>query len=261
VRGSGVFKSRHHDECDEPQTMTFQFTGPVVNVSIHTNGAFPAPCPTVTLTARAYNGATLVDSASFEEGCSDSPRTHDHYHNAGPITKLVITPPEPMPSTGAQFIIKYYAPCPETPDPVFNDPSVRQQLNLEWSRALGDDRERAGWIYQDTQTGEYVVWTDLVSRRDRCGVDMPNTPPPMAGKIPVRSWHAHVIGQGQPVGTNCLGHRPLERAGNGPSPDYDIPWVQNSGSKSIIMDHDEVFTIESDGAFLTHPWLEHCRSW
>lgn len=75
----------------------------------------------------AYNGETLVDSASFEEGCTE--RTSDHYHIAGPITKLVITPPQPMPSTGAQFFIHYYTPCPPTGDPVLDDPVNRDKMD------------------------------------------------------------------------------------------------------------------------------------
>jgi hypothetical protein len=134
-------------------------------------------------------------------------------------------------------------------------------LNLEWSRSKGDDLERAGWIYQNNTTGDYVVWTDLNSFRDRCGVDMPNIPPAMPGHTPVRGWHTHIIPLGMPVGTNCLGVSPQTKADNGPSPDADVPRVQGSGYPHIVIDDDEIHAMNSDGSYLSHKWINNCRVW
>lgn len=243
-----------------PQTMTFQFTGPVLNVTIHTNGAFPLPCPTVTLTARAYNGETLVDSASFVEGCSG--RTSDGYHNAGPITKLVITPPEPMPSTGAQFYVHYYVPCPPTGDPVMDDEQVQRALASEWAMSVSENRERGGWIYRDDATGQYVVRAEEGTYRDRCQIDYSSIPPAVPGLTPVRAWHTHILQPGTKVGPGCRDVPADKVVLNGPSQglDEDRGFVLRSGYPHLLLDLDQVFPIAPDFTWYGIEWPNSCRN-
>lgn len=85
----------------------------------------------------------------------------------------------------------------------------------------------------------------------------------MPGFTPVRGWHTHIVPHGIAVGTNCLGFFPTEIAGNGPSPDADVPLVQDSGLPHIVIviDDDEAFAINADGSYLSFPWRNNCRTW
>jgi hypothetical protein len=161
-----------------PQPITFTFSRPVFDVdfiTVESNrcvGGFTTP---LTYTAYDESGA-VVQEGVWDQSCNEVPN-----FIVPRIKSIRVTPPVPLPPNNSSgyalsFMFDFLVACPTTLDPVFDDEEVRRQINLEWSRAKGENLERAGWIYQNAETGGYTVWTDTDSRRDRCGVDMPNIP-------------------------------------------------------------------------------------
>jgi hypothetical protein len=165
-----------------PQTITFEFSGPVFNVMIQAGGIFPLPRPTVPLTATAYNGETEVASGPFDDGCNEREIDEFHVPATSFITRLVITPPQPMPSAGVQFYIHYAVPCPPTGDPVPNDPDVRQALldALNASNPNSTDpaqrKEHGGIIWELPNGGGFMATPIIDPLAEACAYDWRNGP-------------------------------------------------------------------------------------
>jgi hypothetical protein len=227
-----------------PQTMTFQFTGPVVTVAIQARGTL-TPCPTVPVMVTAYNGEMLVDSGPISPNCDGD------WHVAGPITKLVVTPPSPMPPNGVLFEIHYYVPCPPTEDPVLDDLDVRAGLKNELSLsrpnwATGANRkERRGFIFR-RDDGTYFLEPLADPNATMCETGIPGLPavPVIPGATFVGEYHTHTSKHRERL-TGCRGQKPGEdrranrkaRSGGGSDADWNYATVRQKSMYVIDYDH------------------------
>jgi hypothetical protein len=202
----------------------------------------------------AYNGALQVDSGPI-------PNCGGDWHVAGPITKLVVTPPEPMLPNGIQFYIHYYVPCPTTGEPVMDNEQVQRALASEWATSVSENKERGGWIYSDIN-GQYVVRAEEGTVRDRCQNRFSSVPPVVPGLTPVRAWHTHILQPGTTVGPGCLDVPGDKVVLNGPSQglDEDRGFVLRSGYRHVLLDLDQVFLIEADFTWYGREWPNTCRN-
>ncbi len=99
-----------------------------------------------------------------------------------------------------EFRFEYALPCPTPDDSVLADSTVQHRLNEEWAQSALELKERGGWIYRNTTTGEYLVQHDANTdaTRNRCSVNFSPIPQPPPGYEGVRIWHTHIIPPGMP---------------------------------------------------------------
>lgn len=118
-----------------------------------------------------------------------------------------MTPPDPLPpdypnrpGVCLEFRFEYALPCPTPDDSVLADSTVQHRLNEEWAQSALELKERGGWIYRNTTTGEYLVQHDANTdaTRNRCSVNFSPIPQPPPGYEGVRIWHTHIIPPGMP---------------------------------------------------------------
>jgi len=106
-------------------------------------------------------------------------------------------------------------------DSIADNDQVRTALRNAYNLAVSESKERGGWIYRDSETGQYYVWDsgDLTGRSS-CHYDTPNPAPEMPGfptAVGIAPWHVHPIPAGQAIPGDCPLYEPGARAGAGPS--------------------------------------------
>lgn len=190
-----------------PSTLTFQFSRPVVSVVVYTY-EHPTNCPGVQPTATAYDstGAVIGSGAAEFSACSGGPAPLD-FHSEGPTSKLVITPPSPLPVNPQHIVIDYSVPCPPTGDSVIYSPDVREGLvnALKASGREPTGKEIAGFIFRRPD-GTY--FTEIVP--DPAATSCSHTPlpepaPRSDSAVAVGEFHTHLHTDGEEykAGTSC----------------------------------------------------------
>ena len=141
-------------------------------------------------------------------------------------------------------------PCPPTPDSTLNAPGVRELLMQEFANSLLENKERAGWLYGNPTTGELLVEPPIATTR--CSFKLFSPPPQKSGYVLLGGFHTHPILPGDRVQPGCPSKGPNDRVDNGPSPDRDIPFVEETQFKHFIIDHDEVFVLVPGSWYRLH---------
>jgi len=154
--------------------------------------------------------------------------------------------------------------CPPTGLPVLDDPAVQHGLNEEFRLSLSETRERGGWILRDIETGaRSVVELEGDYPRNACNLTYPpGELPVFPGQVIEATWHTHILKPGTLLQSLCPNRKAGERAGDGPSAEYDMPLVRRMNLDAYIIDENEVFpTFAPTGAYARVPWtLENdCR--
>ena len=152
---------------------------------------------------------------------------------------------------------------PKWPDPWLKDPAVQDGINSQWQAEWDkgfDRKEPGGWIFQDQSTGRYELDPGNVTYQDQCEIDMVPTPPVIAGKTPVATWHGHVLTPALPQPSGCKNFKPGGVIENGPSQaDLDFPKASHYPDYSI--DENQMFKVDTNGVPDDMPWTKdnYCR--
>jgi hypothetical protein len=152
---------------------------------------------------------------------------------------------------------------PKWSDPWLKDPAVQDgissQWQTEWDKGF-NRKEPGGWIFQDQSTGRYELIPGTVTYQDQCVIEMVPTPPVVAGKIPVATWHGHMLTPGLPQPSGCKNAKPNGVNQNGPS-DEDLNFPKVSGYPDYGIDENEMFKVDTNGVDDAMPWTKanYCR--
>ncbi len=227
----------------------------------------------MTYTAYAGDG-TIVEQGPFDTQCGpgEDIDAFDLAVNHAPVTRLVVTPPVPIPpdyygpGVAVLLLLEYNVPCPTTGDSVLDNASVRHSLNNEWNLSKSEGKERGGWIYRNDTDGDYLVWFDLnAAPRDICHDNFTPVPPPMSGYTGVYIWHTHIVLPGTKfglLGSACSDFPSELTVANGPSP-FDRAKTEQAHKRHIIIDDNELFIqyrLDEGGGTLSWAWIENCRA-
>jgi hypothetical protein len=152
---------------------------------------------------------------------------------------------------------------PKWSDPWLRDPTVQDGLNSQWQAEWdkGFDRvEPGGWIFQDQSNGTYELVPGDITYQDQCWIDMVPTPPVIPGKVPIATWHGHILTPGLPQPSGCRNAKPGATMANEPSI-YDMKFPQRSGYPDYIIDENQLFKVNTNESWDAMPWTKanYCR--
>jgi len=225
-----IYPSRYMG-TGNPDSISYTFSVPVIDLTagpqIETNDHCPATTP---MTYRAYGPDDgLLESGIFTSICGTGPV---HLTYRGPVKRLVITPPDPMPADygGGHAMwcsLDFNMQCPLTGDPQLDDAVNKSKMDSSFqaSNPNGpqlDRREhlRAGYRFPDG----HIESVDL-NPPSAANCDIPNASVPLTngdGKL-IWLWHSHPFTPGELV-AHCLGYEPFDQPQPYPSAPSPRDW-------------------------------------